>query len=120
MGRGRLLAVGHARGGLVPQVSVSYEGAVYRLDFELADIQNEGPPSPRWRIAIEVDGHDYHERTKEQARRDRSRDRVLQAAGYVVMRFTGSELWANPMKCADEVFAMAHGLEVKVREAEGR
>jgi very-short-patch-repair endonuclease len=55
------------------------------------------------RLAIECDGHEYHERTKEQAARDRSRDRSLQASGYTVMRFTGSELYRDPMKCVEEV-----------------
>ena len=52
---------------------------------------------------VECDGHDFHERTKEQARRDRSRDRRLQDAGYRVFRFTGSEIYRDPLGCADEV-----------------
>lgn len=54
--------------------------------------------------AIECDGHDFHERTKDQARRDRSRDRELQARGFRVFRFTGSEIFKDPMKCAREVY----------------
>jgi very-short-patch-repair endonuclease len=57
---------------------------------------------------IECDGHDFHERTKEQAKRDRSRDRRLQAAGYRVFRFTGSELYRNTLACACEVINWAH------------
>jgi len=26
----------------------------------------------------------------------------MMAAGYHVLRFTGSEVWANPRKCAEE------------------
>jgi len=59
-------------------------------------------------LAVECDGHDFHERTKEQAARDRSRDRALQAAGYTVMRFTGSELYRDPMKCVREVLDWAY------------
>lgn len=51
-------------------------------------------------LVIECDGHDYHERTKHQAARDRSRDRDLLTAGYYVMRFTGAEIYADPCKCA--------------------
>lgn len=54
-------------------------------------------------VVVECDGHDFHERTKEQARRDKSRDRFLQARGYFVLRFTGSELWADPAECVSEV-----------------
>jgi very-short-patch-repair endonuclease len=56
-------------------------------------------------VLVECDGHDFHERTKEQARRDRSRDRKLQLLGYSILRFTGSEIWADPYKCAKEIFA---------------
>lgn len=57
------------------------------------------------RMIIECDGHDFHERTKGQAARDRSRDRVAQHQGLPIFRFTGSEIWNDPMACADEVIA---------------
>lgn len=56
---------------------------------------------------VECDGHAYHERTKEQAQRDRSRDRRLQEEGYRVFRFTGSELYRDPLGCAREVLKWA-------------
>lgn len=52
---------------------------------------------------VECDGHDYHERTKEQAARDRSRDRAFQSIGIPVFRFTGSEIHEDATKCAREV-----------------
>lgn len=64
------------------------------MPFELAH--------PRWMV-IECDGHDFHERTKEQARRDRQRDRYMQSQGLKVLRFTGSEIWEDPGKCAEEI-----------------
>lgn len=48
---------------------------------------------PCVRFAVEVDGHDFHERTKEQARRDRQRDRDLTAEGWIVLRYTASEIY---------------------------
>lgn len=57
---------------------------------------------PRWMI-VECDGHEYHERTKEQARRDKKRDRFFTAKGFKVLRFTGSEIWADPEACAEEI-----------------
>lgn len=44
------------------------------------------------KICIYTDGHTYHERTEYQAVRDRSIDRELQNLGYVVLRFTTSEI----------------------------
>lgn len=44
------------------------------------------------KICIYTDGHTYHERTEYQAVRDRSIDRELQNLGYVVLRYTTSEI----------------------------
>jgi len=53
---------------------------------------------------IECDGHDFHEKTKEQAQRDKVRERALVKQGCTVLRFTGSEIFRQPGKCASEVF----------------
>jgi very-short-patch-repair endonuclease len=58
-------------------------------------------------LIIECDGHDYHERTKEQARKDRKRDRDLQSEGYTVFRFTGSEIFSDPIACVRQVLDWA-------------
>jgi very-short-patch-repair endonuclease len=54
-------------------------------------------------IVVECDGHEWHERTKRQAARDKSRDRALQSLGYKVFRFTGSEINEAPLRCAMEI-----------------
>lgn len=54
------------------------------------------------KIIVELDGHDFHEKTKAQAAKDKSRDRKLQSIGYKVIRFTGSEIWHDPFKCVSE------------------
>lgn len=81
-----------------------------QTEFELngkkyiADIAIEIPGvTPEYVCIVECDGHDFHERTKEQAIRDRARDRAFQAAGIPVFRFTGSEIYNNPFACAREV-----------------
>jgi very-short-patch-repair endonuclease len=73
----------------------------YRADIAIWDSTGN---SPRVMI-VECDGHDYHERTKEQARKDKARDRYFQSLGHKVLRFTGSEIWECPETCAEEVFA---------------
>lgn len=55
-------------------------------------------------IVVECDGHDFHDRTKKQAAHDRQRDRWMALRGLHVMRFTGSEIWADPAQAADDVF----------------
>lgn len=74
----------------------------HRVDFVICHKIDED--AYKW-VAVECDGHDFHERTKEQAARDRSIDRKLQADGFVVMRFTGSELFRDPLKCVKEAAA---------------
>lgn len=76
----------------------------YRADFLIHDCSvPEEIQAPRWMV-VECDGHDFHERTKEQARHDKKRDRFFQSLGFKVLRFTGSELWADAKQCAEEVF----------------
>jgi len=61
-------------------------------------------------LIVECDGHDYHERTKEQASRDRARDRSLQSVGYPVYRYTGSDIWKHVFKCAGEAITFLNEL----------
>jgi very-short-patch-repair endonuclease len=86
----------------------------WRVDFLLhayADWGREPDAGrlPGWRrLIVECDGHDFHERTKEQASKDRGRDRSIQLDGYEVFRFTGSELWRDPIGCANQVIEWAN------------
>ena len=54
-------------------------------------------------IAIECDGHDYHEKTKAQAQKDKTKDRTLKTKGLTVLRFTGTEITRTPDACAKQV-----------------
>ena len=78
-----------------PQVDIG----PYRADFVLLDLRH----NPARRTVIECDGHNFHERTKDQAKRDRSRDRWFAAEGIPVLRFTGSEIYNDPFLVADEI-----------------
>ena len=53
-------------------------------------------------IGIEIDGHDWHEKTKEQVQYHKERERFLIANGWKLIRFTGSEVYRDPAKCVDE------------------
>jgi hypothetical protein len=99
------------QGDLLLQRQYTIEG-VGRVDFLIhayADWGlNPGGGQVGWRrLIIECDGHDFHERTKEQAAKDRARDRAAQLMGFEVFRFTGSELWRDPWGCADQVIEWA-------------
>jgi very-short-patch-repair endonuclease len=64
----------------------------YRLDFAIPDK----------RIAIELDGHEYH-KTKYQRTHDARRDRWLYGQGWHVLRFTGTEIHQNLDRCVNEI-----------------
>lgn len=70
------------------------------------------------RIIVELDGHDFHERTPEQAQKDKSRDRELQAKGWHVLRFTGREVLRDPWLCLNEVETLLRAKAVLARQKE--
>lgn len=72
----------------------------FRVDFLASFIYDETGEIRK--LIIEADGHDFHEKTKEQARHDKERDRMLLAAGYTTCRFTGSEIYNRPEECAED------------------
>lgn len=103
----------------------------YRTDFlfelirDRRYIQRPDDNGQLWRISeiysrlvVEIDGHNFHERTKEQAKRDRSRDRYMTTEGYTVFRFTGSEVHNNPYDVAHEIEEYFAKIMVKVERGE--
>lgn len=70
----------------------------YRVDF-LLSING-------LHLAVECDGHEWHERTKQQAAYDRARDRDLLKQNITTIRFTGSEIHHSPERCAADVYAV--------------
>lgn len=94
---------------VTPQASIGE----FRVDFLIRARFHERPL--REVLVVECDGHDFHERTKEQAKRDRSRDRTLQSRGLRVFRFTGHEIHRDPSACAYEVRKFLEELELSDR-----
>ncbi len=82
---------------IIPQCQIED----YRVDFLIVTRQARRDPVE---FIIECDGHDFHERTKEQATRDKSRDRRLQSLGYKVFRFTGSEIFRDPFGSVLDIY----------------
>lgn len=73
----------------------------YSADLALHD------PATRRGVVIEADGHAYHDRTVAQASRDRRRDRFMQARGWLVARFTGTDIHRDALACATEALELA-------------
>ena len=57
-----------------------------------------------YKLIIECDGHDFHEKTKEQVKHDNEREYDLKMAGYEILRFSGSQIYNEPLKCARDTY----------------
>ena len=66
------------------------------------------------KLAIELDGHEFHEKTKEQVKKDKEKDRWLTLNGYTVIRFTGSEIYNSIETCIKQVHDI---LDNKIHDA---
>jgi very-short-patch-repair endonuclease len=66
----------------------------YRLDFL---VFHDGHC-----VAVELDGHDWH-KTKEQRSHDAERDRWFAARKIETLRWTGSQVFADPQGCVSEL-----------------
>ncbi len=56
------------------------------------------------KIIIECDGHEFHQKTKQQVKRDNEREYALKMAGYEIIRFSGSQIYNEPFKCAEDTY----------------
>lgn len=88
-------------------------GRTYRLDFALRPHPHIEERAAKVgleiaKIAIEIDGHDFHERTKEQVAYRNQRDRDLLADGWKVLHFSGSEVNRKPQECVEQAFDVAY------------
>lgn len=85
-------------GLLVERIATQYKVGPYKLDFWIEQDVGERKKA----IAVECDGFAFHDATKEQAARDKARDRFLTMSGLNVLRFAGTEIFANADKCVGE------------------
>lgn len=93
-----LVAVGPL-GMVLRQLPVTVGKHRYRIDFAI--VAHDGRP---W-VACEVDGFAFHS-SKDQIVYDRQRERALTAAGWTVLRFTGTEVNRDAEGCVLEVIQL--------------
>lgn len=111
---------------LSPQVPVSCGGEDYRLDFvvgleDMDALERFTKAGIAWPlIGVEVDGHAFHEKTRDQVTYRNKRDRGLQAAGWKVFHYSFSEVTGKPMDCVSEVFAFARATYEAISVEAGR
>lgn len=115
---GEIQVVGGFPSGEVPEehrsayfLAPQHQIGKYRADFVFGHCRK---PTLRDSIVIECDGHAWHEKTKEQAAKDKARDRFLSAKAGRVIHFTGSEIFRDPSAClwdVAKVYAALHDRE---------
>lgn len=59
-----------------------------------------------YKLVIECDGHEFHEKTKEQVEYRNERDLELKKHGIDVLHFSGSQIYNNPFKCAFQIIEL--------------
>lgn len=99
----------------IPRFPIRFSNQVnigqYRVDFLIS--------TRNLKIIVECDGHDFHEKTKEQAARDKQRDRKLTADGYTILRFSGSEIYNKCSWCIMDVLSvLANHFEKEVKNGQ--
>ena len=90
---------------LIPQYEVVANGKNYRIDLFFDSNECESPFAhfKPYKLAIECDGHDYHEKTKAQVKKNNQRDLDLKMEGYDIIHFSGSQIYNEPLKCANDL-----------------
>lgn len=96
---------------LLNQGEININGKTYYADFLFTvsyfkKVKGEFKADCIKKFVIEVDGHEFHQKTKEQVEHDNERQRALQKAGYEVIRFSGTEVYHKSYKCASEVLSV--------------
>ncbi|MGD8780450.1 MAG: DUF559 domain-containing protein [Ignavibacteria bacterium] len=85
---------------LIPQESVKTDKGIFRIDFLIVP---EDRSKNNFKVAIELDGHEFHEKSKKQVEYDKKRERAIVKSGFTVLRFSGSEIFRNCKSCIDEI-----------------
>ena len=96
---------------LFPQKEISCNGKKYYIDFEFeADDYltyltfGEEIKNNKFKLAIECDGYEFHQKSKEQVQRDNEREYDLKISGYDILRFSGTQIYNAPLKCAKDIY----------------
>lgn len=94
---------------IFPQAEVEYQNKTYRVDFMVSMEKYEDKIQDviQKDIVVECDGHEFHQKTKEQVKHDNEREMQIKLAGYDVLRFSGSQIYEDPIKCANDIIDYA-------------
>lgn len=83
------------------KLHVQHQVGPYRLDFAYIVTPHKEREGPI-RIAIECDGQEHHS-SREQRERDSARQNDLLGYGFTTLRYTGSQIHADPEAVVQEI-----------------
>jgi very-short-patch-repair endonuclease len=89
---------------LFPQYEIRIGKKKYIADFCFMCDENVNRFNTDKKIVIECDGHEFHQKTKEQVQHDNEREYDLKMSGYEIIRFSGSQIYNEPFKCAEDTY----------------
>lgn len=84
-----------------------YKIGKYRVDFLIIfyEIDWYIPKQIKREIIVECDSQQFHERTEQERRYEKERDRFLIKKGYEVFHYTGKQIMENPLAVASEILS---------------
>lgn len=89
---------------LFNQVPIKVREKKYIVDFYFEKDEYVNKFNTNKKIIIECDGYEFHQKTKEQVKHDNEREYDLKMAGYEIIRFSGSQIYNEPFKCAEDTY----------------
>jgi len=89
---------------LLPQKVIEVGETKYAVDFVVTR------PQRQLRLGVELDGHEFHEKSKLQVARDKRRERAIVTRGYHILRFSGYEVYQDVASVVEEVLQCADNL----------
>lgn len=90
-------------------INPQYKIDKYRVDF-LIEYVNISADNGGSKVVVECDSQEFHDRSEFERRYEKQRDRDLQSLGYKVFRFTGTEIFKDPMAVALEIVSFLTGV----------
>ena len=90
---------------IIPQYKIGKYYIDFRAinHFSITDLNTNKSVDGSREVLIECDSQKWHERSEEERRYEKDRDRFLQKKGYKVFHYTGKEILNDPRKIAREI-----------------
>lgn len=97
---------------VVPQYQINAINNNYKVDFYITltenfIVENETETESKYfdrttSLCVECDDNEFYQKSQEQVEKEAERERDIVFKGFQLIRFTNSEIYNNPKKCAIE------------------